>query len=507
MFPLEDTITAVASAHSLNGLRGAVRLSGPNSFAVLERIGVAFPEFGGSRPFLFDSELSIGDGISRIPARILCWPGSRSYTGQRAAEVHTLGVLPFLEKLTAVLCRTGLARLAQPGEFTLRAFLSGRLDLTQAEAVLGAIDAQDPRRLQTALHQLAGGLAFPLRELRSDLFELLGNLEAGFDFADEDIEFISSQNIAVRLENAHGIIRGILHKMRSRGSSETLPRLVLYGAPNIGKSALFNALLGKEAALVFDRPGTTRDYLAATLNFNGKSCLLVDTAGDFSQSNDSDLGLRQDRVGAANRERSDSASASESSDLAPASERSSESDFVDEASQKLARSQKELADIPLFCFDAQDFIRIRPDAMKNFLERIAFTPESLIVLTRSDLVSAERIAAFVSSLPAAVSRRIQVASSLTGEGLSRLRGVLERILSERSADESDFVAATQTRCRESLQLSLESIERAQLLCGTEFQELIAAEVRVALDQIGLMVGAVYTEDLLDSIFSRFCVGK
>lgn len=489
MFLLEDTITAVASSHSLNGLRGAVRLSGPNSLAVLERIGVSCPASDGKRPFLFDSQLSPGDGIPSIPARILCWPGSRSYTGQISAEIHTLGVLPFLEKLTATLCRTGLVRLAQPGEFTLRAFLSGRLDLTQAEAVLGTIDAQDPKRLETALHQLAGGLAFPLQQLRADLFDLLGSLEAGFDFADEDIEFISSQELTVRLENAREVIRGILDKMRSRGSSETLPRLVLYGAPNIGKSALFNALLGKDSALVFDHPGTTRDYLSAPLDLNGKSCLLVDTAGDFRLSR-----ISEGRCGA--------------EDLSVGGAESSPApDFLNETSQELARSQKELADVPLFCFDAQDFMRIRLASVRLLLERLAFNSESFLLLTRSDLVPAKRISDFKASLPVDVSRRIQIVSAFTGDGLSGLRKALERVLSERVGDESYVVASTQIRCRESLQLSLESLERALLLCGTEFQELIAAEVRVALEQIGLMVGAVYTEELLDSIFSRFCVGK
>jgi len=511
MFPLEDTITAIASAHSLNGLRGIVRLSGPNSLAVLEQIGISFPDFyantvselqeqGGNQPFLFDSEFSLGEGVSAIPARILCWPGSRSYTGQNAAEIHTLGVLPFLEKLTEVLCRTGMVRLAQPGEFTLRAFLSGRLDLTQAEAVLGTIDAQDPKRLEAALHQLAGGLALPLQNLRDDLFDLLGHLEAGFDFADEDIEFISAQELTLRLENASSVIRGILDKMRSRGSSETLPRLVLYGPPNIGKSALFNALLGKEAALVFDHPGTTRDYLAAPLELNGNSCLLVDTAGDFSQ-----LPLNIERKAAP--ALPDDSFSGDSLNLDFQSADSSSADFLNETSQQLARSQKELADFPLFCFDTREFIQIRPEIVKVLQERLISDSDSLILLTRSDLVSSELIETFISSLPTAFSRKIQITSSFTGRGLSALRNVLGQLLSERAGDESDVVSSTQTRCRESLLLALESLERAQFFSGTEFQELIAAEVRVALDQIGLMVGAIYTEDLLDSIFSRFCVGK
>lgn len=488
MFPLEDTICAIASARSLRGLRGVVRLSGPASFSALEALGIVPPDFldeNHSTPdsawvsrssFHFEAVVPIqGPSLPgpRLPARVYCWRNGHSYTGQEAAEIHAPGVLPFLEVLLASLCRTGLVRMAQPGEFTLRAFLSGRMDLTQAEAVLGTIDAQDPKKLKAALHQLAGGLAIPLQGLRDRLFELLGHLEAGFDFADEDIEFISASEIAEQLEKSCSEIEQLLQKMRSRSSSGPLPRVVLYGAPNIGKSALFNALTGTGSALVFDRPGTTRDYLCAELSLGAFACQLVDTAGDFQEV--SGVSVRE-----------------------PLSD-------LNEKSQELAREQKALADVPLFCFDAEEFAQARPEAFPILEAKTA--GEGLLLLTRCDRVPETVLKTFLLKVPVVLSRRILAVSSVEGTGISWLRTRLERILSERSGDESDVVASTQTRCRESLQLAFESLDRARLLCGTEFQELIATEVRTALDQIGLMVGAVYSEDLLDSIFSRFCVGK
>ncbi|MDO4629899.1 MAG: hypothetical protein Q4C70_12005, partial [Planctomycetia bacterium] len=190
------------------------------------------------------------------------------------------------------------------------------------------------------------------------------------------------------------------------------------------------------------------------------------------------------------------------------SENGDENLYLNEKSQELARSQKELADVPLFCFDAAEFVLARQEALRILGEK---TEESLLLLTRCDLLTAERRADFENLLltgtAPALRRRIVWTSSRTGAGIAELRARLTEMLSDRAGDESDVVAATQSRCRASLQLALESLERAEMLCGTEFQELIATELRVALEQIGFMVGAVYTEDLLDSIFSRFCVGK
>lgn len=480
MYPLDDTICAIASARFKGGLRGIVRLSGPDSEDALTALGVCVPEDPGKRAFLFDSEIRL-ENLEKLPARIYIWRGGKSYTGQNAAEIHTHGVLPFLEKLVAVLCGTGHARLAQPGEFTLRAFLSGRLDLTQAEAVLGTIDAQNPKKLNAALHQLAGGLAHPLHDLRARLFDLLGHLEAGFDFADEDIEFITSEEIARRLCDCAGVVSGILAKMRSRGGGEILARVVLYGSPNIGKSALFNALTGTENALVFDRPGTTRDYLCATLSLADFTCQLVDTAGDF------DSGVQEPGV----------------QEPGAQDESPQEIGVLNEWSQELARTQRELADVPLYCFDAAEFVQSRPEALRRLREKIS--GDAVVILTRCDLLSPEKREAFQKSFPE--KWRLLWTSARTLEGVEALKTRLSQILEERANDESDVVGATQTRCRASLQTALESLERAEMLCGTEFQELIATEIRTALDQIGLMVGAIYTEDLLDSIFSRFCVGK
>ncbi len=215
---------------------------------------------------------------SPLPATLYVWPNARSYTRQPQAEVHTLGSPPLLQCVLRAVCQAG-ARPAEPGEFTLRAFLSGRLDLTQAEAVLGVIDARGDDQLRAALEQLAGGLAGPLGQLRDRLLDLLAHLEAGLDFVEEDIEFITARELDGQLLAAAGAVDRLAQQMASRDLAGELPVVALTGWPNTGKSSLFNALLGDCQALVSEVAGATRDYLTGELEWRGLRFQLVDTAG------------------------------------------------------------------------------------------------------------------------------------------------------------------------------------------------------------------------------------
>jgi len=209
MFSCDETIAAVASAAG-GAARGIVRLSGPSVRACLERcFQPADPQSwsAAARPTVFAGCLTLAGSGARLPCDVYFWPGARSYTRQPVAEIHTLGSPPLLEAVLATLAARG-ARPARPGEFTLRAFLAGRLDLTQAEAVLGVIDAADGRQLADALEQLAGGLAAPLDALRGRLLDLLAHLEAGLDFADEGVQFITPEALAAELAAAAGHVDG-----------------------------------------------------------------------------------------------------------------------------------------------------------------------------------------------------------------------------------------------------------------------------------------------------------
>ncbi|MEM6331108.1 MAG: GTPase, partial [Planctomycetota bacterium] len=289
-----DTIVAAATPRA-GGVRGVVRLSGPQTVEVLR------PLVGGPlelrRPTRRPGaslEVVLAGAPRRAPCDVYLWPGRRSYTRQPSAELHTIGSPPLLDAIIAAVCGAG-ARLAEPGEFTLRALLAGRIDLTQAEAVLGVIDAPSGPALESALSQLAGGLSRPLQHIREDLLQLLAELEAGLDFVEEeDVRFIEDAELTRRLDAALAAVRSLLEQTATRGRSEFLPRVTLVGPPNAGKSSLFNALRQHAAAdgrqqqapgvtaanaLVSPTAGTTRDSLTAEVTAGGVRFLLIDTAG------------------------------------------------------------------------------------------------------------------------------------------------------------------------------------------------------------------------------------
>ncbi|HUY35899.1 MAG TPA: tRNA modification GTPase [Pirellulales bacterium] len=470
MLDLDDTIAAIASPPG-GAARGIVRVCGPTA---IDCVATCFEPSGrNSHEFRYDrdaisrvrlptalaGQLRLDDFHSPLPAQLLLWPTARSYARQPTAELHTLGSPPLLEAVLRQVCAAG-ARLARPGEFTLRAFLAGRLDLTQAEAVLGVIDAADRRELDTALAQLAGGLGKPLRQLRECLLDLLAHLEAGLDFADEAIEFISAADLERQLAAAAADVERLADQMASRGEATRTPCAVLIGWPNTGKSSLFNALAARGPAsavpaIVSDQAGTTRDWLRSRLDLDGLECELVDTAG-----------VEPNPCG---------------------------SQGIAASAQSLTAERRSHADVEIFCLDAT-----RPlNAWEG--EQLSRGGESnrLVVWTKTDQACVTD------------ARRDAIAtSSVTGAGLDELcRRIRAAALGAR-ASSPHFVAGTAARCRESLARAAVGLFDALVIArrGTG-EELVAAELRLALDELGQVVGAVYTDDVLDRIFSRFCIGK
>jgi tRNA modification GTPase len=452
----EDTIAAVASPPG-GAFRGIVRISGPGTVSCLRTCfqgprseSPAWDTIRQAR--VFPGCLKVGPPIGDLPCDLYFWPGPRSFTRQTVAEIHTIGSPPLLEAVLRAVCAAG-ARLARPGEFTLRAFLAGRIDLTQAEAVLGVIDARDRHQLDSALQQLAGGLARPLGQLRNQLLDLLADLEAGLDFVGEDIRFITDVELEERLAESVGQLRALEGQMAGRAETGQVFRIALAGWPNVGKSSLWNALVGQAAAIVADSAGTTRDYLTRRVTIGGLNCLLIDTAGIDPDSPDG----------------------------------------VSAAAQQLGTEQTRQADLQLWCIDAT-----RP---LNDWERAnlpsANSSRQLRVLTKIDQESATVRPA--DAIPT---------SSQTGAGLDRLKEAIFEALSAQSDGESSVVACTAMRCRESLRRAADSLQQArEQLAHAAGEEVVAAEIRIALDELGQVVGTVYTEDILDRVFSRFCLGK
>jgi tRNA modification GTPase len=455
---LDDTIAAISTAAG-GAARGMIRLSGPSVVECLAKdfrpaAPVALAKV--RAPRVIEGAFRLLDG-RELPCEFYLWPGARSYTRQPVAELHTLGSPPLLDALLRAVCRAG-ARLAEPGEFTLRAFLAGQLDLTQAEAVLGVIDAQGEGQLQTALAQLAGGVSTPMTRLRERLLDLLAHLEAGLDFVEEDIEFISADELESQLAAAEDAVRHIVARMESRGETSAGPRVVLVGWPNAGKSSLFNALAGDARAIVSDHPGTTRDYLLARIQIDGLDCELVDTAGVEPPATNHQPPTTNSIAGTA---------------------------------QEMTREQHGRAQLRLLCLDST-----RPlNAWER--EQLARDEAQLLVLTKADQPRATDL-----------DRAALPTSSLSGAGLDALRAAIARAAGESLSDEAGVVSGTAARCAESLRLAAAALQTARALTAAGAgEELAAAELRSALDHLGQVLGAVYTDDVLDRVFSRFCIGK
>lgn len=481
----DDTIAAIASATG-GSLRGIIRISGPDCVDCLVRCFVfqQDDEFADwRRTGVVAATLMLEHNLV-LPGMLLVWPTQRSYTRQPAAEFHTFGSPPLLNLAIKKICNHGSARLASPGEFTLRAFLSGRLDLTQAEAVLGVIDARADAELSGSLQQLAGGLSGPLIAAREQLMFVLAELEAGLDFVEEDIEFISRNELTKRLSEVQQTLDSITSQIKSRELTADNFRVALIGRPNAGKSSLFNALLGSNAAIVTPISGTTTDYLCGKMELSGVVLELLDTAGvDVATDSESD---------------SDTDSEVDSSD------RTNEPQSIANLAQEQTRFAHAHSDLQLLCIDGSQGLSAWDQRQLETLNET-----TIVVLTKSDLVAHPFPIFNPPELAQLKTKHQFVATSSNDQsGLEQLRHTILHHAVSWVGSEGNLVGATLVRTADSLRAATESVKLAhQAAAADAGEEIVAAELRSALDQLGLVVGTVYTDDILDVVFSRFCIGK
>ena len=509
----DDTIVAIASARGA-GRRGVVRLSGP---AVTKILNLAFVPNDTAIQISqvtaaqrIEGEIAVphlgrADDMATatvaLPVTLLYWPDERSYTRQKSAEFHTFGSQPLLALVLNRLCRAG-ARLALPGEFTLRAFLSGRMDLTQAEAVLALIDADSRKKLDTAIEQLSGGLAGPLAETRRQLIGVLAELEAGLDFVEEDIEFISNDQIVNQLQNALAQIASVVGQINDRQQLQTTPKVSLTGLPNAGKSSLLNALTGEQNSIVTPIAGTTTDRVSAPIAINGLNIEISDTAGiENVQSVPNDAKDCGDPTSA----------------------------IMKSATQIQAKSVQD-SDLVLLCLAPETLLSSHGALLKEQIATLqAHNKPVLIVATKSDLTEASDgssngaatesnnmksdqalespWASFGDWQNISAQPPISV-SSVTGAGLSRLKFEVAQLIAQQSNQESSVVESTLLRTQESLIRAKAAVTEALTAAQEQIgDEIIAAEVRESLDALGQIVGTIYTDDILDLVFGRFCIGK
>jgi tRNA modification GTPase len=445
MAEVADTIVALATAAGA-GARAIIRLSGPDARAIASAtLDEQLPAVSEATQLRRQIRLRAIERL--LPAEIYVWVAPRSYTGQDLIELHLISSPPLVQAVIAELLAAG-ARAARPGEFTLRAFLAGKLDLARAEAVLGVIAARDRDELRKALTQMAGGTTEPLDRLRHDLLNLLADIEAGLDFAEEDIRFIDSRQLLDRLTRAMAQITLARRHFDQRSLVDQPLRVAFTGDPNVGKSSLVNALADRKVALVGAEPGTTRDYVAVSVRWQDAQLELIDTAGLANALN-----------------------------------------VIEAEAQELAGRERDAADIVVHC--------LGPSTSE--------TPTSLARIDRG-LDCADQIVRVATKCDIAAAPPGRLAtSSLTGAGVTKLREILVERAHELSRP---GLSESFGRCGRHLDRCLEHLRRGHsLVLFEDPMEILALELRSALDELGQVVGAVYTDDLLDRIFSRFCIGK
>jgi tRNA modification GTPase len=447
-----DTIVAIStpagSAH-----RGIVRLSGENAITIASKIFRPHSAKSLRKTENFTAVSGTADvvQIGSVPAVIFLYRAPTSYTREDIVELHTFGSPVLLEAILSRFISLG-ARLAQPGEFTRRAFTAGRIDLAQAESVAQLISAQNSSEMRSAALALSGGLSEKIQEVSHTIRDSLALLESAIDFSDQDIDYISRDEIRLRLKESAKNLRSLLTKPSHAASGV---RVAICGAPNVGKSSLFNCLVGRKRALTSPLPGTTRDTVSETVRIGPADFLLLDCAGD------ADSALPVEKLAA-----------------------------------EQMRRYVQNADIALLVADSSKNLT---KSEKMFFNQISC--KKIFVQNKTDLSQSPHFCA--------PRRALTVKTScITREGVLELRSVLLSLVKSGEVERSHSVIAATARQCEAIENALKSIRRAQeSLSEGESEEFIALELREALSRLSEITGESVTESVLDAIFGRFCIGK
>ncbi len=460
MIHLDDTIAAISTPLGQGGI-GIVRMSGPLSIPIAEKIF----EPAKGRKLTGVRSGSLVYGVVRDPeggglideALVSVMRSPRSYTKEDVVEINCHGGLISVGKLLNLVLLCG-ARLAAPGEFTRRAFLNGRINLSQAEAVMDLISAVTEESMRIAAGHLKGRLSEKLGELRSALLESCALAEAHIDFPEEEIDALSMEQLEGKLENIKGEVERLAGTFReARYFREGLAAAIV-GRPNVGKSSLLNALLKKDRAIVSAQPGTTRDTIEEYLNINGLPVRIIDTAG--IRRSDQEV------------------------------EREGVRRSLDAVNQ---------ADFIIVVLDGSE------PAAGDDLELLAKIKgkNALIAVNKSDLP--RRIT--IEDLPLTGTRCLSI-SALSGTGIEELKSALFEANLKNWNEEREGVVVTNIRHRRALEKTSIALDNAMaVLRGNGPLEIFSIELRDAMDGIGEITGAVATEDILNKIFNDFCIGK
>jgi tRNA modification GTPase len=451
----DQTIVALATPAG-TGAIGVIRLSGPDAITIAQSVFKGKDLTKQASHTIHFGNIVDGDMVlDEVLASLFIAP--RSYTRENVVEISCHGSQYIIESIIKLLIRKG-ARAAKPGEFTLRAFLNGQLDLSQAEAVADLIASNSKASQQVALQQLRGGFSNQLQTLRGQLVQFASLIELELDFSEEDVEFANRDQLKKLIHDITRVIGSLIQSFELGNAIKQGVNTVIAGRPNAGKSTLLNALLNEERAIVSHIPGTTRDTIEEVLNIHGVSFRLIDTAG-IREATDAieQLGVQR-------------------------------------TMEKISQSA-----VLIYVYDALEITIEQLNLDLQNLEKPGIA--MLVVANKIDLLSAEAIAA----LPHPQST--VVISAKEKFHIDDLKNKIYHAAIKGELTGSEMLV-TNVRHLEALQKTEEALSK--VLTGLDTQttsDFLATDIKQALHYLGEITGAVTTEDLLENIFSRFCIGK
>lgn len=463
----DDTIAAIATPLGEGGL-AVIRISGPEALKIADHCFVPIgkhslkPSAALTHTIHFGRITRNGKDVDEVLLSVMLAP--RTFTREDVVEITCHGgLLPAKLVLDTVMDHG--ARLAQPGEFTRRAFLNGRIDLAQAEAVADLIHSRTELALQAANEQLAGKLSVRINELRDELVKTLAHIEAHIDFPDEDIAPDTKDQLLAKLDRAVAFMDELLRTANEGQILRSGIRAAIIGRPNAGKSSLLNQLLGHDRAIVSATPGTTRDTIEETANIRGLPVIFIDTAG-----------LREG------------------------------GDEIEVEGIRRSRATLEKAEFILHVFDSSEPLT---EADNHYLAEFA-GKKRILVLNKTDLPNRLNLPS-VLPLPRGEGRgegEFVSVSCLTGVGIESLKDAIKELIWSGQIKAEMLQVMINSRHQEALTRARSATLRtAEAFRSGLTLELVAMDLRIAVNAIGEIVGKTTTEDLLDSIFSQFCIGK
>jgi tRNA modification GTPase len=454
---LDDTIAAIATPLG-EGALAVIRLSGKSAFAIADNVfvpgGKAYSKISSAptHTIQYGHIAKDGDTIDEVLAAVMRAP--RTFTREDVVEFTCHGGVLTAKMVLDATLASG-ARLAEPGEFTRRAFLNGRIDLAQAEAVADLIAARTELAVAAANEQLAGKLSQRINEVRDQMMLTLAHIEAHIDFPDEDIAPDTQAQLLGRLQRAVEFMDSLLRTANEGQVLRRGVRAAIIGRPNAGKSSLLNQLLGHDRAIVSSIPGTTRDTIEETANIRGIPIVFIDTAG-----------LREG------------------------------SDEIEVEGIRRSRTSFERAELILHVLDHSEPLTA---ADENYLREFA-TKKRIIVRNKVDLP--RRL-----ELPTLDAPTVEI-SCATGRGIESLKDTIKQLVWAGEIRADMLQVMINSRHQDALRRAREATANTiNVLAGDGTLEIAAMELRIATNAIGEVVGKTSTEDLLDSIFSQFCIGK